>query len=122
VRPPDRIDGLSIRPILEQRTPSVRTSLVVEYYGKQAWRVPIRMLRTPRWKYVRYLGYGEELYDLSTDPGEVRNLAGDAAAASERSRLAGELDAWIQRTADPFPTLTVTDRAGKPIANPTSVR
>jgi arylsulfatase A-like enzyme len=122
VRPPDRIDGLSVRPILEQRTPSVRTSLVVEYYGKQAWRVPIRMLRTPRWKYVRYLGYGEELYDLSTDPGEVRNLAGDAAAASERSRLAGELDAWIQRTADPFPTLTVTDRAGKPIANPTSVR
>lgn len=112
---PDGVDGLSLRPILDQRAPRVRESLVVEYYGKQAWRVPIRMLRTPRWKYVRYVSYGEELYDLSADPGELRNLVRDPAVAPELKRLSRELDDWIRRTGDPFPTLTVTDRAGTPI-------
>ena len=88
-----------------------------EYYGKQAWRVPIRMVRTARWKYVRYLSYGEELYDLAEDPGELRNLAREpGAAASERTRLSRELDAWIRRTGDPFPRLTTTDRSGKVVA------
>ena len=112
---PGGVDGLSLRPILDGRSSRVRDSLVVEYYGKQAWRVPIRMLRTPRWKYVRYANYGEELYDLSTDPGELRNLAAHPDSAPELKRLSGDLDQWIRRTADPFPTLAATDRAGVPV-------
>lgn len=87
--------------------------IFVEYYGKQSWRVPIRMVRTARWKYVRYAAYGEEVYDLDADPGELRNLAQEQHAASERTRLSRALDDWIRRTADPFPRLTVTDRAGR---------
>jgi arylsulfatase A-like enzyme len=121
VQVPGGVDGLSLSPILEQKTTRVRDSLVVEYYGKQAWRVPIRMLRTPRWKYVRYVRYGEELYDLSSDPGELRNLAGDPAAASELQQFSRQLDDWIRRTSDPFPTLSATDRAGVPV-DKTAVR
>jgi arylsulfatase A-like enzyme len=117
---PKGVDGLSLRPLLERRASGRRAwrrdMIVGEYYGKQAWRVPIRMLRTARWKYVRYLGYGEELYDLTADPAELRNLAQEPRAASERRRLARELDDWIRRTDDPFPRLTVTDRAGRVIA------
>jgi len=120
VRAPSGVDGLSLRPILEPRTsrrePWRREMVFGEYYGKQAWRVPIRMVRTARWKYVRYLGYGEELYDLAADPGELRNLALEPSAASERTRLARELDDWIRRTGDPFPKLTVTDRSGRVVA------
>jgi arylsulfatase A-like enzyme len=83
-----------------------------EYYGKQAWRVPIRMVRTDRWKYVRYRSDGEELYDLEIDPGELRNLAADASADAQRARLSRVLDDWMGRTSDPFPTLTTTDRSG----------
>ena len=61
---------------------------------------------------LRYQGYGEELYDLGRDPGELRNLAGEASAAAERARLARELDEWMRRTGDPFPQLTPTDRSG----------
>ena len=92
--------------------PRIREMVFAESYGKQSWRVPIRMVRTARWKYVRYLGYGEELYDLDADPGELRNLAGEASAAAQRARLARELDEWIRRTQDPFPALTTTDRSG----------
>ena len=110
---PRDVDGLSLRPILERRARDVRQTVFAEYYGKQSWRVPIWMVRTVRSKYVRYVGYGEEFYDLAADPGELRNLAGDPSRLSERTRLARELDDWIRRTSDPFPELTATDRSGK---------
>jgi arylsulfatase A-like enzyme len=110
---PAGVDGLSLRSVLEQRAPGVRDMVFGEYYGKQSWRVPIRMVRTERWKYVRYVSYGEELYDLTTDPGELRNVVKEPRVASERTRFARELDSWIRRTGDPFPELTNTDRSGK---------
>ena len=116
VPPPADVDGLSLRPVLipsPGSSPRVREMVFAEYHGKQSWRVPIRMVRSARWKYVRYQGYGEELYDLDRDPGEQRNLAGEASAAAERARLARELDEWMRRTGDPFPQLTPTDRSGR---------
>ena len=65
---------------------------------------------------MRYLGHGEELYDLDVDAGELRNLSNEAEFAADRTRLAQQLDAWIQRTGDPFPRLTRTDRSGKVLA------
>jgi arylsulfatase A-like enzyme len=90
--------------------------IFAEYYGKQSWRVPIRMIRTARWKYVRYLGHGEELYDLDADAGELRNLSNETEFVADRKRLAEQMDAWIQQTDDPFPRLTRTDRSGKVLA------
>ena len=113
---PEGVDGLSLRPILEKGVPAIRDMVFAEYYGKQSWRVPIRMIRTARWKYVRYLGHGEELYDLAADAGELRNLSNEAEFAADRTRLARQLDAWIHRTGDPFPRLTRTDRSGKVLA------
>jgi arylsulfatase A-like enzyme len=115
---PDGVDGHSLRPILEQRASGVRDTVFGEYYGKQSWRVPIRMVRTARWKYVRYLDYGEELYDLTADPGELRNVVKEPRAASERARLARELEGWLSRTGDPFLELRTTDRSGRWIVAP----
>lgn len=113
VAPPADLDGVSLKPALDRPDTTVHEVIFSEYYGKQNWRVPIRMVRTDRWKYVRYLKYGEELYDLREDPGELRNRASDPAATGEKGRLSLELDDWIRRTADPFPGLSITDRAGK---------
>jgi choline-sulfatase len=38
----------------------------------------IFMVRFGRWKYVHYEGYRPQLYDLEADPGETRDLAGEA--------------------------------------------
>jgi arylsulfatase A-like enzyme len=113
---PEGVDGLSLRPILEKGMPAIRDVIFAEYYGKQSWRVPIRMIRTARWKYVRYLGHGEELYDLDADAGELRNLSNETEFVADRKRLAEQMDAWIQQTDDPFPRLTRTDRSGKVLA------
>ena len=35
-------------------------------------------MRTERWRYIRYKDGTEELYDLTNDPNEWTNLAGDS--------------------------------------------
>ncbi len=43
----------------------------------------------------------EELYDVRTDPHQIRNLAADPAYAAIKERLWGELRAYLVRTGDP---------------------
>jgi len=45
----------------------------------------------------------EELYDLTKDPFEVRNLAGDPKHQAQLMKLRKRLDDWIQRTKDRGP-------------------
>ncbi|MDZ7639630.1 MAG: sulfatase-like hydrolase/transferase, partial [Bryobacterales bacterium] len=53
-----------------------------------------------RWRYIRYRGGGEELYDLREDPAEWRNLANDAG---NRHRM-GDMARWIPKSeARPVP-------------------
>ncbi|WP_033292622.1 sulfatase family protein [Amycolatopsis jejuensis] len=47
-----------------------------------------RTVRTARYRYSRFLaGGGEQLFDLTTDPGEQHNLATDPAYATQREQL-----------------------------------
>lgn len=62
-----------------------------------------RMIRTPQYKLIRNearalrRGRGEwELYDLTNDPGEQRNLIADPAHAKVAGKLKAQLDAWQQ--------------------------
>ena len=43
----------------------------------------------------------EELYDLRSDPDQVKNLASDPAMAETKARLASRVDVWMRETADP---------------------
>lgn len=60
-----------------------------EYFGKR--------------KVKDYLFRAEfELYDLAADPGELKNLADDAAFAEVLARMKGKLKAFQKRTDDPW--------------------
>jgi len=110
-------DGVSLKPLLtgEGRAPR-RAAVIGQYYSKQRWVNPIRMIRTDRYKYNLYRGHGEELYDLQNDPSELHNLAGDPACQETQARLAGELEQWMQANADPFHSQNPTTRSGAPLA------
>ena len=45
------------------------------------------MIRTQRWKYIYYVGFEPELFDLQNDPEELTNLAADAACADIKASL-----------------------------------
>ncbi len=112
--PASEHDGQSLKLALTGgRDEPNRDFIISEYYSKQKWVNPIRMIRTPEFKYNRYILHGEELYDLKNDPGEVKNLASDAGYQSVKNELAAELDKWIKKNNDPFYSLHSTDREGK---------
>lgn len=99
-------DGHSIEPLLRgQPHAAGREFVVSQYYGKQQWVVPIRMLRTADMKYVRYRGDAEELYNLRDDPEEIVNLASDGGYAARKRELSALLDNWMKTTDDPFDQL-----------------
>lgn len=91
----------------EGSTPD-REYVIGQYYGKQTWVNPIRSIRSRDWKYNLYLDWGEELYDLRSDPEEIVNLAGDPKREQTKKRLRNQLDRWIDEHDDPFYTLSTT--------------
>lgn len=115
-RPPGT-DGQSLVPALTgSGRPPERDFLISQYYNKQVWTNPIRMLRTADWKYNLYIHYGEELYDLRNDPDELVNLAGDPAREAVRKELRAELEKWIRDNDDPFFSYHCSTRDGRDIA------
>jgi arylsulfatase A-like enzyme len=61
-----------------------------------------RAVRTQDWKYVARFPDGPfELYDMRTDPQERFNLFGQPGTDATRAELAGKLDAFFTRYADP---------------------
>ena len=63
----------------------------------------VRHIRTGKWKYVERLGQAPEveLYDLSTDPDELTNLAAVAEHADVRADLKARLHKWFATYRDP---------------------
>jgi arylsulfatase A-like enzyme len=86
---PSQLEGLSLRPVLEQPGATLRAGAVTEARrGKDAefWG---RSVRTQRWRYTEWNegGAGCELYDHDADPGELKNLARDPAQAQVLAEL-----------------------------------
>jgi choline-sulfatase len=110
---PYNCDGISLKPILTgKRNQQKRDFVISQYYSKQKWVNPIRMIRTPDYKFNRYIFHGEELYDLKNDPDELVNLVHHPAYQKIKKQLSDELDIWIIKNNDPFYSLKPTDRNG----------
>ena len=95
-RPPQPLHGESLMPLLAGRAEPPRTAWIESWLPRYnyAWS-EISAVRDTAWKYVR--SPRPELYDLSADAAESRNLAARELARAEeyRARLQG-LEASIQ--------------------------
>lgn len=126
---PDRLQGKSLMPLVSGQTDSLHDEVFAEVNYHAAYE-PMRSVRTKRWKYIRRIGGhskpvlpnvddslskshwiqsgwgdqvlpGEELYDLTFDPHETRNLADDDSHAQVLADLQERLNRWMHRTRDP---------------------
>ena len=107
IAPPDGLWGRSLLPWLHGAPGSPHDTVVSTWHTEWGFTIePGRMLRTPRYKYMRYReGDGEELYDLQTDPGETRNRAHDPEYADVLAEHRILLARHLADTGDPFESL-----------------
>ena len=106
--------GISLKPLLTgSKEYMAREFVIGQYYSKQRWVSPIRMIRTKEFKLVKYIHYGDELYDLKNDPFELRNIADNPQYAEIKEQLYQKLNDWIKVNNDPFYSLKATNRFGE---------
>lgn len=68
-------DGRSLWGLATGVNPDWKNETFAEYGTRWGCSELSRMIRRGSWKYVYYDGYPDELFDLSSDPRETRNLA-----------------------------------------------
>ncbi len=102
---PDTVQFPSLVPLITGEQSKLYDSI----YG--AYREYQRMVRTERYKLIRYPHVGAvQLFDLKTDPWELYNLAEAPAQQNVLRRLDRELDRWMRETRDPLAgKLTLTE-------------
>jgi arylsulfatase A-like enzyme len=94
VKVPGDMQGRSFVPVLEGRTPKDwRTAMYYRYYHPGHHNVAAHYgIRTARYKLIYFNKLDQwELFDLETDPREMRNLYADPAYAATVKRLKTEL-------------------------------
>jgi len=112
--PPGHLDGRSLVPFIDGRTPSfwrdaahweydfreVETGAAQEFLGLGLDTCSLAVIRDERVKYVHFAGLKPLLFDLSDDPDELVDRAGDPAYAALRLDCAERLLAWRARHLD----------------------
>ena len=88
--------GSDFSPLLRGEAVPWRDTVFGEFDMHHYTLARMRMIRTARYKLVRYLGtsFQDELYDLRQDPGETRNLYRSEAAGTARESLEARLAEW----------------------------
>ncbi len=105
---PAGLDGRSLKAVIEGKQRSVRDTLFLAYRDVQ------RAVRDERWKLIRYPQINRtQLFDLQSDPDELRDLSTDSAHAGRVQQLMGTLGAWQKELGD---TLPLTSDNPKPAA------
>ena len=103
-RPAGTIHGRSLLPLLRGGKPDWRSSFLIEYFSDRTMQRMLNMgyqaVRTERWKYIHYteLQGMDELYDLQSDPYEMRNLTRETSARTTLDSLRAELQRLVRGT------------------------
>ena len=99
VKMPSGVLGRSLRPLLEGKNVEWH-----EFVAAEVQRTG-RMIRTPDYKYTTYYGDPvEQLFDMKSDPGETKNLAGEsryAAVLEDHRKLLKEWETHLDVVPDP---------------------
>jgi N-acetylglucosamine-6-sulfatase len=96
--------GQSLAPLLRGETVPWRDSFLIEYFSDTVFprmsKMGYQAVRTEQWKYIHYLDLEgmDELYDLRTDPFEMKNVIGQAGARPALAEIQAELDRLLRTT------------------------
>jgi N-acetylglucosamine-6-sulfatase len=92
------VDGRSLVPLLNGGGRDWRRSFLIEYYSDRVFprvkQMGYKAVRTERWKYIHYyeLDGMDELYNLTADPYEMKNIINQPGAGSTLEAMKRELE------------------------------
>jgi arylsulfatase K len=87
------LDGESLLPLAQGETTDSRGWAYACFTGTTL-NTSAHMLRKDKWKYVAYVGYAPQLFDMENDPQELRNLS------SEQPDIVAQLDEELRSIVD----------------------
>jgi uncharacterized sulfatase len=102
-------EGADFSPLLRGQKVAWRDAIFGQYDLHNSGLAYMRMVRTEEWKLVRHhhANYLDELYHLSIDPAETRNLYRDPNHRSIRDQLQERLTRWQRSISDPLERTSV---------------
>lgn len=110
---PRELQGRSWVPLIAGKSTDWRTSFLAQYFAENQYPHTPTMVgvRTVSSKLIHYPGRMEwtELFDLTKDPYEIKNLVADAASQKSLAQMRAEFDAQVKATG-----YRVPDYADKP--------
>jgi arylsulfatase A-like enzyme len=99
---PREMQGRSWVPLLTDKKVEWRKSFLAEYFYEQNFvgTPTLAAVRTENAKLIKYPGHEEwtELFDLTNDPYEIKNLAGDPAHKKLLEQMQAEFDRQVKAT------------------------
>jgi len=90
---PSGLDGNSLMPELTGRSGNHPDWVLSEFHGTTC-NTGAFMLRRGDWKYIAYVGYESQLFNLKNDPDEVRNLS------KAKPKIVKEMDDLLKQIVD----------------------
>jgi len=107
---PERLEGRSLLPLIHGQEIAWRDYAISEHdYAFQRARHVVgtspsmarsTMIRNDRWKYVHFEGFRPQLFDLETDPKELRDLGAHPDYADTRAMMHEQLFEWFRTRAN----------------------
>ncbi|MDP5000011.1 MAG: sulfatase-like hydrolase/transferase [Saprospiraceae bacterium] len=97
LEPAPSVQGLSLIPLIQGAQTQIRPAVLVEYFSNEnpfPWTAQLdyRVVVEPDYKYIKWLRFDQaELYQLSSDPYEQRNLIQDTRMQTTLTRLGKSL-------------------------------
>jgi N-acetylglucosamine-6-sulfatase len=101
---PTTMQGHSLVPLLNGGQSEWRNSFLIELYSDKVFpritQMGYKAVRNERWKYIHYfeLDGMDELYDLKTDPYEMKNVINEPAAQKSLEEMKRELKRLLDET------------------------
>jgi arylsulfatase A-like enzyme len=92
---PESMQGMSWKPLVTGEKTKWREAFWYEYFYEKGYGTPTTLaVRTDDAKYIEYPGHAQwtELFDLKSDPYEMKNLASDGNAKALLERMRGEFE------------------------------
>jgi choline-sulfatase len=96
---PRTMQGQSMRQVWDYAH-NRRDAVFMEMFEAYGCSSPIFSVRTDRWKYNWHVADQDELYDMTQDPHETRNLAPDAKHRDTLLGLRYRILRWLEETGD----------------------